>query len=91
MQVKLMLLCELEQLEEYYVELRKKMPRNLTMAVSVRKQTLADDPVQMEDVKKKKMKIGRSAQHPHHIHPTHTTVTQLTLHNSVNDAEFELA
>lgn len=65
------------------------MPRYLTIAASGRKQTLADDPVEMEGLEKKKMKIGRFVQHPHHIHTAHTT--QHTLHNSINDMVFELA
>jgi hypothetical protein len=88
-QVKLMLISEVMQLEAYYDDDQKVMPRNLAMAISLRKQSLDDDPVETGEVKKRIRSIGRSVHHPHCIHTTHTA--QHTLHNARNEAEFTLA
>ena len=79
--MKLMLESEIEQLEEYYCD--QKMSRNLALAVSIRKQTLADGPGP-EDVSKKKRRIGR-----YDTHLIHTT--QHPLYNTHNDVEFTRA
>ena len=72
-QVELMLMSKVVQLEEYYDDDQKTMPRNLAMAVPLRKQSLDDDPVETGEVKKKGGRIGRFVQHPHNTHcTTHT-------------------
>ena len=71
-QVKLMTLSEVEQLEEYYDGDQARMPRNLAMAISFRKQTLDGDPAETQEVKKRRKPIGRFVKHAHHTHTTHT-------------------
>jgi hypothetical protein len=71
-QVKLMLISEVMQLEEYYDDDLKVMPRNLAIAISLRKQSLDDDPVETGEVKKRIRSISRFVHHPHRTHTTHT-------------------
>ena len=59
------------------------------MAISFRKQTMDEDPTEMQEVKKRQKTIGRFVKHTHHTHTTHTA--QHTLHNSSTYEEFELA
>ena len=70
-----MLEPELGQLEKNYDGKLKqmKMPRNLKLVVSIRKQTLVDDPVEIEVLKKGKKRMGRFASHSHNTN-THCTV-----------------
>ena len=56
LQVKLMLQSEIEQLEEHYRG--QEMPRKLLLAVSIRRQTLADGPG-LDDLEVKKRRVGR--------------------------------
>ena len=73
-----MLESEIEQLEEYYRD--QQMPRKLLLAVSIRKQTLADG-AGLDDVEKKKRRVGR-----YDTHSTHTTLH--TLYSTHDDMEF---
>ena len=72
-----MLESEIEQLEEYYRD--QQMPRKILLAVSIRRQTLANGPGPDNVEKKKKKRVGRYDTHP--IHTTlHTLLTHYTPH-----------